>query len=108
VDYDLELVRAILQVFGEPQDGYIDTDGFSLSPPTIVGRDPRSVPRHVDRLLEVGILRQTREIQMKHHPDPVTLRTTEAGREWVRRAWSDRHWEESAPTLQQLLSRENP
>jgi hypothetical protein len=108
MDCDLEIVRAILRDFGRPEDGYVDTDRLVDAVPSIEGHDPEHVRAHFDRLLEVGILRRTREIQMRYHPDPVTWRPAEAGREWVWRAWSDQHWEEARPILQRLLAGKDP
>jgi hypothetical protein len=104
MSYDLDLVRAILRQFGRPQArGFLDTDGATLSPPTVVGADERALPIHVERLIEVGLVRQTNEIHMRYPPDPVTLRVTEPGRTWVRRAFNDEEWSECSGELTILL-----
>lgn len=103
--YDLDLIRAIFQEFGvhSPSQPLIRTDGVTLSPPYVVGADPTAVPAHVDRLVDVGLVQRTNDIHMKYDPDPVTLRITEAGRPWVRRAYDDTQWQQSVQELKQLL-----
>lgn len=107
MEYDLELVRAILRAFGAPRNGYVDTDLMATAVPEIGGRDLDEVRAHFDRLLGAGIIRNTREIRMRYHEDPVTWRPTEAGRTWVWRAWTDEQWEKAAPRLQELLTSED-
>jgi hypothetical protein len=101
--YDLDTFRTILRqfgVFGTAPDIF-SADGVILTP---IGGVPGSeaVPGHVDRLVDVGLLRVTNDIHMKHHPDPPTLRVTEEGRIWVRRAYDDAAWNESSAELRAL------
>ena len=103
MNYDVEVARGILRAFGRPQDDYVDTDQLLQAVPSITGQDPETIRAHFNRLVEVGLLHPTREIQMTNRADPVTWRTTDAGREWVWRAWRDEHWEAEVPTLVRLL-----
>jgi hypothetical protein len=92
-----------LRAFGQAESDYIDTDQLLQAVPSVAGYDVESVRAHFDRLVEVGLIHVTREIQMRHHPDPVTWRATEIGRGWVWRAWSDHHWLEGTSELERLL-----
>ncbi len=102
--YDLSLVRRLLQAFGGPSDdgAYIKTEGLTLYPPSgFASSEANSA--HIKLLLKAGLIRVTREIKMTYHPDPPTLRVTEIGRIWVRRAHVDAMWTESVSELQALL-----
>ena len=105
MQYDPELVRAILRKFGSVGNtpDVLHTDGMTLSPPAGFELS-EDISNHVDRLVSVGIVRRTNEIHMTNHSDPATLRATEAGRRWVRAAYDDDEWNESVLTLRQLLS----
>ena len=98
-------MRDILRQFGTNEDQLIPlrTDRMTLSPPA--GFPPNEqVANHIDRLVTVGILRRTHEIHMTNHPDPVTLRATDQGREWVRYSHDDVAWARNEPTLQRIIS----
>lgn len=104
MSFDLDLVRAILRQFGVMNDAkdFLSADGVSLSPPLGIGNS-EALPAYIDRLVDVGLLRRTNDIHMKYHPDPVTLRVTEEGRVWVRRACDDVSWAEAVPHLERLV-----
>ena len=105
--YDSDLVRQILRALATTgQDPiWLGTDGVALSPPAGLGYGPE-VYEHIDRLVNVGLIRRTNEIKMRNHLDPVVLRSTEEGREWVRRALDEDAWNESRPALEHLLEGE--
>jgi hypothetical protein len=101
--YDFDLMRSVLKHFAYVDDSgtVTATDRTTLSPPRF--ENSEALPEHVDRLIAAGLLMTTHDITMRNHPDPVTLRATERGREWVRRAYSDSEWEQSLPAFKDLI-----
>lgn len=106
MDYDLNIVRVVFRAFGRPGEGYTDTKRMLQAIPHVAGHDPKNVRAHFDRLIELGLVNQTGEIKMRHHPHPATWRASDTGSEWVWRAWQDRLWDEGAPTLRRRLAGE--
>lgn len=85
-----ELLRRLYPPAAEQPELLLDT--FVLSPPHLPGYAPAVIREHWDRMRELGLIYISHDIEMRYHPDPVTVRASRAAERWGRAARDDAQW----------------
>jgi hypothetical protein len=102
--YDYDVLRKLLLEFViDSESGPIpSTDKVTLSPPSGFPLTEET-HRHVDRLVAIGILQRTKEIEDRYRGPVPTLRLAADGSVWAWRSLSDEAWDRFLPDLHALV-----